>query len=37
MQTASNLKIRLEKVFEDKQAGMFAEVTTDAYSELVKK
>jgi len=36
MQPAVDMKRRLEGVFPKKQAGLLAEVITDAYCELVK-
>ena len=36
MQAATDLRKKLEHVFEKKQASLLAEVITDAYSELVK-
>ena len=36
MQAATNIKKRLGKVFDNKQAGVLSEVITDAYSDLVK-
>ena len=36
MHTAVDIKRRLERVFERRQADALAEVITDAYSELVK-
>ena len=36
MPAATDLRKKLEHVFEKKQASLLAEVITDAYSELVK-